>query len=111
MGSRLGDFIVQHSYRIEAGRDDELLSLLVSIEEWAHDLGVANFEVWRDADDPLHITEIHSFDSWAHYMRIAKKEPPRNMQTVYSDLDDLIVGGLDAIKTHSWEPRSIQLPS
>ena len=111
MSSRLGEFIVQHSYRIEAGRDDELLALLVSIEEWAHDLGVANFEVWRDVDDSRHITEIHSFDSWAHYVRITKKEPPRAMQTVYSDLDDLIVGGLDAITTHSWEPRSIKLPA
>ena len=105
MSSRLGDFIVQHSYRIEAGRDAELLVLLSSIEAWAHDLGVAQFEVWRDVDDATHITEIHSFDSWAHYMRIAKKEPPRSMQTVYTDLDDLIVGGLEAIVTHSWEPR------
>lgn len=104
MSSRLGAFVVQHSYRIEAGRGDELKAILAQVESWAHELGVAHFEVWRDVNEPTHVTELHGFDSWAHYMRLQKKETPRSMQEVYANLDRLIVGGLDAIVTHSWEP-------
>ncbi|MCO4764522.1 MAG: MFS transporter [Myxococcales bacterium] len=107
MGSRLGAFVVQHSYRVKEGCQEDTLALLAQVEQWALDLGVANFEVWRDIDDASHITEVHSFDSWSHFVRVSKKELPRTMQTVYADLDRYIVGGLEAIQTHSWEPTSL----
>lgn len=102
MTSRIGDYVLQHRYRVDPNDRDRLLGLLAAIRAYALDLGVAQFEVWQDDDDPWQVTEIHGFDSWSHYRRLSQKQLPSDMEEVYADLERLIEGGMGGIETRTW---------
>jgi hypothetical protein len=101
---QIGDFIVQHSYRVDPIDHAKLRLLLAQIRAHADDLGVAQMEVWQDDDDPWRIVELHGYDSWSHYQRLSQKELPAELDEVYRALDRLVEGGLRAIETRTLTP-------
>ncbi len=106
--SRIGDYVLQHRYRVDPSDRAVLLDLLAKIRAYAFDLGVAQFEVWQDDVDPWVVTEIHGYDSWSQYARLSQKHLPAHMEATYADLTRLIEGGLDSIQTTTW--NAVDLP-
>lgn len=95
---------VQLRYRVDPVDRTELLSLLEAVRAHAVDLGVADFSVWQDQDDPWSWTELHHFDSWSHHQRLAQKSLPPAMVQVYAALAELQVGGEDGVESKMWSP-------
>lgn len=104
--SRFGGFVVQHRYRVDPSKIDDLKALIAKVFEHAEDLGVATYEFWIDDDDAGLVTEVYGYDSWSHWRRLADKPSSGSMDAVYMRLDDLIVGGLAAVDTRQWRPQS-----
>ena len=104
---RLGAFVLQHRYRIVAGSYDEFIALIAVVRAWLLELGVAHFEVWRDADDPQSITEVQGYDSWSHYMRVNKRPIPPKVKEVYHDMGQVLEGGFERVQTTTWDPQDV----
>lgn len=96
--------IVQHRYRVDPLDRARLLTLLAVVRDHAVDLGVAQFEVWQDDDDPWQWTELQRFDSWNHFQRLAQKPLDSDMLDTYEALAKLQVGGADGVETRMWTP-------
>lgn len=107
---RLGAFVVQHRYRVDPNERQRLLLLLGKIRAYALDLGVAQFEAWFDDADGWLVTEVHGYDSWSHFKRLAAKQLPTEMEDVYAELERHIDGGLGGIETHSWNVATLAAP-
>ena len=93
--------VVQHRYRVDPLDKPALLALLADVIAHAEDLGVARLEAWQDDDDPWQWTELHRFDSWGHYQRLAQKPLDPGMQETYEALARLQVGD---VETRIWTP-------
>lgn len=107
---RIGEYVLQHRYRVDPNEHERLRVLLADIRAYAIDLGVAQFEVWQDDIDPWAVTEIHGYDSWSHFKRLADKQLPAEMEEVYADLERIIEGGIKGIETHTWTPIALPPP-
>jgi hypothetical protein len=108
MANRLGSYLVEYRYRVDPLRHDELRPLLGRVGEYAEDLGLASFQVWVGDADRWWVTELHGYDSWAHFQRLAQKDPPADVQAVYAQLGRLIEGGLAAIEERAWTPWNLE---
>lgn len=104
---RLGAFVLEHRYTLVQGAREEHLALIAVVKAWFRELGIAHFEVWRNPDHPLQVTEVQGYDSWSHYMRLNQKQLPPKIKEVYHDLGHLIDGGFEAVKTTSWEHEDV----
>ncbi|MSP91448.1 MAG: hypothetical protein EXR79_06545 [Myxococcales bacterium] len=100
--ARLGEFVMQHRYRVAPTDRERLLPLLGQIRAYALDLGVATFDVWQDDGDAWQWTELHGYDSWSHAQRLAKKPMPAEMHEVYRSLERLVEGGAEGVETVTW---------
>jgi hypothetical protein len=108
MASQLGAFVVQYTYKIEPGDRDDCLALLGGVRRYADEIGMAAFEVWLDDDDRTgRVTELHGYDSWSHYKRLAGREPPPDMREIYRKLEALIIGGWDGVQIRDWRPTPV----
>lgn len=105
--SKIGAFALQHRYRIADGTHEEYMSLMAIVYAWLMEMGVASFEIWRDADDPRTYTEVQGYDSWSHYMRVNKVTTPPKIKEVYHDLELLLDGGFAQVATQTWEAQAI----
>ncbi len=105
--AKLGDFLVQYTYRVERSDRDEVVQLLTKIADHAEELGLASFEAWSDDGDEGTFTELHGYDSWSHWKRLADRGPDPSMRSVYERLDALIIGGMAAIEARQWRPLSV----
>ncbi len=96
--------IVQHRYRVDPLDRAALVALLADVCDHSVDLGAAHFEAWQDEDDPWQWTEVHRFDSWSHYQRLAQKPLDQAMVDTYEALAKLQIGGAAAVETRTWTP-------
>jgi len=99
--------MLQHRYRIVHGELEAFLGLIAVVKAWCHELGGASFECWQDEGDPLAVTEVQGYDSWSHYMRLARRPIPPKIKEVYHDIGELIDGGFESVETRSWQPLDI----
>ncbi len=107
MAGKLGDYIVEYRYRVDPIHRERLLTLLGEIRYYVLDLGLSAFEVWTQEEDPWTVIELHAYDSWSHFQRVAQKPSEPEMDKVYSELDRLIEGGLAATQRVTWAPMSL----
>lgn len=104
MAGKLGDYIVEYRYRVDPLRRAQLLDLLGEIRAYVLDLGLCAFEVWGQEDDAWTVIELHGYDSWSHFQRVAQKPTPPEIDRVYEALDRLIEGGLAETQRVTWAP-------
>ena len=50
---------------------------------------------------------MQGYDSWSHYMRLARRPIPPKIKEVYHDIGELIDGGFESVETRSWQPLDI----
>lgn len=104
MANRLGSYLVEYRYRVDPLRHQDLRELLSKVADYAEDLGLASFQVWLGDADKWLVTELHGYDSWSHFQRLASKDPPAEVRAVYTEMGRLIEGGLAAIEERAWTP-------
>ena len=102
--SRLGRYIVEYRYRVDPLTQPRLRELLAVMRDYTDHLGLASFEVWQQEDDPWTVIELHGYDSWSHYQRVAKQPQSPEMNDIYEGLDRIVEGGLAAVVARHWQP-------
>jgi hypothetical protein len=107
MAGKLGDYIVEYRYRVDPIHRERLLALLGEIRYYVLDLGLSAFEVWGQEEDTWTVIELHAYDSWSHFQRVAQKPTPPEIDKIYGELDRLIEGGLPATQRVTWAPWSL----
>jgi quinol monooxygenase YgiN len=105
-----GAFVVQHRYRVDPAHRERLLEILAAVREHALALGLAGFEAWQDDEDSWQFTEVHAFDSWNHYRRVAAIPASTDMRPVYDELERLIEGGWRGVETRTWNALDLARP-
>jgi hypothetical protein len=101
-------FVVEHRYRVAVGDLPALREAMAEVRAHAAELGLAGFELWLDDDERGDVREVHAYDSWSHWRRLAEKAPPPWMAPVYQRLGELIEGGYDAVETTTWRRVALE---
>jgi len=98
----VGEFVVQHRYRIKQGMRDEFLSEMAEIRDHADEMGVADWLLLENEEDRHLVTEMMAFDSWAHFQRLQAKAPDADVARLYERIGTRIEGGWDGVETTQW---------
>ncbi len=86
-------YLVMVTYDVWEKERDRFLGLAERIKENALAVGATGYQLLADDEQPCRFTEVMYFDSWSHYRRVQAEAPSREMQAVYDELDECVIGG------------------